>query len=132
MVWHVQVAADTTKSVKLQLFGRSSPKLTCDSIGSGSGPAFEAALFSKPVSFDARERRVPGVIPHTYAIGSSVQCDGTEGSTMYLIYGLLILAMIFFFVLPITDARTARMKVSVVGSLGVLLAVCAVVPRLIH
>jgi hypothetical protein len=51
---------------------------------------------------------------------------------MYLLYGLLILAMIFFFVLPITDARTARMKVSVVGSLGVLLAVCAVAPRLIH
>ena len=51
---------------------------------------------------------------------------------MYLIYGLLILAMIFFFVLPITDARTARMKLSVVSSLGVLLAVCAVMPRLIH
>jgi hypothetical protein len=95
-------------------------------------PRFKAALFSKPISFDARERRVTGVIPHTYAIGPSVYCDGTEGSTMYLIYGLLILAMIFFFVLPITDARTARMKVSVVGSLGVLLAVCAVVPRLIH
>ena len=51
---------------------------------------------------------------------------------MYLIYGLLIFAMIFFFVLPITDARTARMKVSVVGSLGVLLAVSVVVPRLMH
>ena len=51
---------------------------------------------------------------------------------MYLLYGVQILAMIFFFVLPITDARTARMKVSMVGSLGVLLAVCAVVPRLIH
>ena len=51
---------------------------------------------------------------------------------MYLIYGVLILAMIFFFVLPITDARTARMKLSVVGSLGVLLAVSVVVPRLLH
>ena len=51
---------------------------------------------------------------------------------MYLLYGVLILAMIFFFVLPITDARTVRMKLSVVSSLGVLLAVCAVVPRLIH
>ena len=51
---------------------------------------------------------------------------------MYLLYGLLIVAMSFFFVLPITDARTARMKLSVVGSLGVLLAVCAVAPRLIH
>src|SRR4051812_33445680 len=56
----------------------------------------------------------------------------TEGPTMSLIYGLLILAMIFFFVLPITDARTARMKASVVGSLGVLLAVCAVGARLIR
>src|SRR6185369_10826302 len=56
----------------------------------------------------------------------------TEGSTMFLIYGLLILAMIFFFILPITDARTARMKLSVVSSLGVLLAVSVVVPRLMH
>ncbi len=51
---------------------------------------------------------------------------------MCLLYGVLILAMIFFFVLPITDARTARMKLSVVGSLGVLLAVSVVVPRLLH
>ena len=51
---------------------------------------------------------------------------------MYLIYGVLILAMIFFFVLPVTDARTARMKLTVVSSLGVLLAVSVVVPRLLH
>lgn len=51
---------------------------------------------------------------------------------MVLIYGLLIVAMMFFLLLPITDARTARMKLSVVGSLVVLLAVCAVAPRLIH
>jgi hypothetical protein len=51
---------------------------------------------------------------------------------MYPIYGVLILAMIFFFVLPVTDARTARMKLSVVSSLGVLLAVSVVVPRLLH
>jgi hypothetical protein len=51
---------------------------------------------------------------------------------MYLLYGLLILAMIFFLVLPITDARTARMKLSVLSSLGVLLAVSVVVPRLLH
>jgi hypothetical protein len=51
---------------------------------------------------------------------------------MYLLYGVLILAMIFFVVLPITDARTARMKLSVVSSLGVLLAVSVVVPRLLH
>ena len=51
---------------------------------------------------------------------------------MVLIYSLLIVAMLFFILLPITDARTARMKLSVAGSLGVLLAVCAVAPRLIH
>ena len=51
---------------------------------------------------------------------------------MYLLYGVLILAMIFFVVLPITDARTARMKLSVVSSLGALLAVSVVVPRLLH
>jgi hypothetical protein len=49
----------------------------------------------------------------------------TEGSAMVLIYSLLIVAMLFFFLLPITDARTARMKLSVVGGLGVLLAVYA-------
>jgi hypothetical protein len=38
---------------------------------------------------------------------------------MYLFYGVLILAMIFFFVLPVTDARTARMKLSVMSSLGI-------------
>ena len=51
---------------------------------------------------------------------------------MYLLYGLLILAMMFFLVLPITDARTVRMKLSVLSSLGVLLAVSVVVPRLLH
>jgi hypothetical protein len=51
---------------------------------------------------------------------------------MVLIDGLLILAMIFFFVLPITDARTVRMKLSVVSSLVLLLAVSIVVPRLMH
>jgi hypothetical protein len=51
---------------------------------------------------------------------------------MLLIDGLLILAMIFFFVLPVTDAKTVRMKLSVVSSLGALLAVSVVVPRLMH
>ena len=51
---------------------------------------------------------------------------------MYLVYGLILLAMVFFLMLPITDARTARMKLSVVSSVGVLLAVSVVVPRLIH
>jgi hypothetical protein len=51
---------------------------------------------------------------------------------MYLIYGLIILAMMFFLVLPITDAKTVRMKLSVVSSLGLLLAVSMIVPRLVH
>lgn len=51
---------------------------------------------------------------------------------MYLVDGLIVLAIIFFFALPITDARTVRMKLSVVSSLGVLLAVLVVVPRLPH
>ena len=51
---------------------------------------------------------------------------------MCLVDGLIILAMVFFLVLPITDAKTARMKLSVVSSLGVLLAVSVVVPRLMH
>ena len=51
---------------------------------------------------------------------------------MCLVYSLLILAMVFFLMLPITDAKTARMKLSVVSSLGVLLAVSVVVPRLMH
>ena len=70
---------------------------------------------------------------HTYPAGSfPSMMAATEGSAMVLIYSLLIVAMLFFFLLPITDARTARMKLSVVGSLGALLAVCAVAPRLIH
>lgn len=56
----------------------------------------------------------------------------TEGSKMYLVYGLIMLAMIFFLALPITDAKTARMKLSVVSCLGLLLAVSVVVPRLMH
>ena len=51
---------------------------------------------------------------------------------MCLVYSLIILAMVFFLVLPITDAKTVRMKLSVVSSLGVLLAVSVVVPRLMH
>ena len=51
---------------------------------------------------------------------------------MYLLYGVLVLAMLFFLVLPITDARTARMKLSVVSCLGALLAVSVMLPRLLH
>jgi hypothetical protein len=56
--------------------------------------------------------------------------DQTEGSNMYLIDGLIVVVMTFFFALPMTDARTARMKLSVVSCLGVLLAVSVVAPRL--
>jgi hypothetical protein len=51
---------------------------------------------------------------------------------MYLVDGLIVLAIIFFFALPITDAKTVRMKLSVVSSLGVLLAVLVVAPHLPH
>ena len=51
---------------------------------------------------------------------------------MCLVYSLILLAMLFFLVLPITDARTARMKLSVVSSLGMLLAISVVLPRLMH
>ena len=51
---------------------------------------------------------------------------------MCLVYSLILLTMLFFLVLPIPDARTARMKLSVVSSLGVLLAVSVVLPRLMH
>jgi hypothetical protein len=49
---------------------------------------------------------------------------------MYLIDGLIVVVMTFFFALPMTDARTARMKLSVVSCLGVLLAVSVVAPHL--
>ena len=51
---------------------------------------------------------------------------------MYPIDGLIVTVMTFFFVLPMTDARTARMKLSVVSSLGALLAVSVVAPHLMH
>jgi hypothetical protein len=51
---------------------------------------------------------------------------------MYLIDRLIVFAMAFFFVLPMTDASTARMKLSVVSCLGVVLTVSVVVPRLMH
>ena len=51
---------------------------------------------------------------------------------MYLIDGLIVVVMTFFFALPMTDARTARMKLSVVSCLGVLLAASVVAPHLMH
>jgi hypothetical protein len=58
--------------------------------------------------------------------------DQTEGSNMYLIDGPIVVAMTFFFALPMTDARTVRMKLSLVSCLGVLLAVSVVVPHPMH
>lgn len=49
---------------------------------------------------------------------------------MVLIDGLIILAMVFFFILPMTDARTVRMKLSAVSCLGVLLLLAVVAPHL--
>jgi len=43
----------------------------------------------------------------------------------YLINGLLVLAMIFFFFLPMTDHKTARMKLCMVCALAVVLTVSA-------
>ena len=51
---------------------------------------------------------------------------------MYLIDGLIVLAMTFFVMLPITDPKTVRMKLSAVSSLGVLLAAAVVVPRMLR
>ena len=49
-----------------------------------------------------------------------------------MIDGLIVLAMMFFLVLPITDAKTVQMKLSVVSSLAALLAVSVVAPYLVH
>ena len=51
---------------------------------------------------------------------------------MFLVYSLIVLAMLFFLVLPLTDARIVHMKLSVVSSFGLLLAVSLVAPRLLH
>ncbi len=51
---------------------------------------------------------------------------------MVVIDGLIVLAMLFFVVLPITDAKTVRMKLSAVSSLAGLLAISVAVPHLVH
>jgi hypothetical protein len=40
---------------------------------------------------------------------------------MYLVDALLIVAMLFIFFLPITDYRTVRMKLCVLGALALVL-----------
>ncbi|KWV50838.1 hypothetical protein AS156_13380 [Bradyrhizobium macuxiense] len=53
-----------------------------------------------------------------------------EGFAMYcLVNALLVLAMAFFFFLPMTDRRTARMKLCVVCALAVALTVSATASR---
>ncbi|WP_219923738.1 hypothetical protein, partial [Pseudomonas aeruginosa] len=53
-----------------------------------------------------------------------------EGSAMYyLVNALLVLAIAFFFVLPMTDRRTARMKLCMVCALAVALTVSATMSR---
>jgi hypothetical protein len=42
---------------------------------------------------------------------------------MYVIYGVLVIAMLFIFFLPITDYKTVRMKLSVLCALALVLAV---------
>ena len=42
---------------------------------------------------------------------------------MYLINALLIIAMLFIFFLPITDFKTVRMKLWVLGALALVLTV---------
>ena len=42
---------------------------------------------------------------------------------MYAIYGLIVLAMLFIFFLPITDTKTVRMKLCVLCALAVVLTV---------
>jgi hypothetical protein len=46
-----------------------------------------------------------------------------EDGAMYLVYALLILAMMFIFFLPITDYKTVRMKLCVLCALALVLTV---------
>jgi len=71
-------------------------------------------------------------VPHIFGPRSPSILDQTEGYQMYLVDGLIVLAIVFFFVLPVTDAKTVRMKLSVLSSLGMPLAMLVVVPHLPH
>ena len=48
---------------------------------------------------------------------------------MYVIYGVLVIAMLFIFFLPITDYKTVRMKLSVLCALALVLAVSVTTTR---
>ena len=80
--------------------------------------SIERALF--PVKAVGLDR----VTFRTYSIRALRQSRENEGYKMCLVDGPIVL--------PITDAKMARMKPSVVSSLGVLLAVSVVVPHLTH
>jgi hypothetical protein len=48
---------------------------------------------------------------------------------MYVIHGVLLIAMLFTFFLPITDYKTVRMKVCVLCALALFLAVSVTTTR---
>ena len=48
---------------------------------------------------------------------------------MYVIYGVLVIAMLFIFCLPITDYKTVWMKLCVLCALALVLAVSVTTTR---
>jgi hypothetical protein len=50
-------------------------------------------------------------------------CRKQEGNSMYVVDGVLVIAMLFIFFLPITDYKTVRMKLCVLCALALVLTV---------
>jgi hypothetical protein len=48
---------------------------------------------------------------------------------MHVVYGVLVIAMLFIFFLPITDYKTVRMKLCVFCALALVLAVSVTTTR---
>jgi hypothetical protein len=48
---------------------------------------------------------------------------------MYVVYSVLVIAMLFIFFLPITDYKTVRMKLCVLCALAVVLALSVTTTR---
>jgi hypothetical protein len=48
---------------------------------------------------------------------------------MYVVYGVLVIAMLFIFFLPITDYETVRMKLCVLCAIALVLAVSVTTTR---
>jgi hypothetical protein len=46
-----------------------------------------------------------------------------KGGSMIAVYGVIVFTMLFIFFLPITDARTVRMKLCVLCALAAVLTV---------